>query len=47
MTNQTVSIPVVTQTAAPQAPAVAPATITLVLGTIARRARVRRGPRVG
>lgn len=45
MTNQTESVPVITQTAAPQAPAVAPATITLVLGTIVRKARVRRGPR--
>ena len=45
MTNQTESIPVITQTATPQAPAVAPGTITLVLSTIARKARVRRGPR--
>lgn len=46
MTNQTESVPVITQSATPQAPAVAPGTITLVLGAVVRKARVRRGPRV-
>jgi hypothetical protein len=45
MSNQTESLPVVTQTATPQAPAVDPATLTLVLPAIVRKARVRRGPR--
>ena len=45
MTNQSVSVPVITQSATPQAPAVVPGTITVVLGAIVRKARVRRGPR--
>ncbi len=45
MSNQTESLPVVTQTATPQAPTLSGATITLVLSTIARKAKVRRGPR--
>lgn len=45
MADVTVTLPVVTQTATPQAPAVNPPNVTLVLGTVARKAKVRRGPR--
>lgn len=45
MADVTEALPVVTQTAAPQAPAVDPANLTLVLPAIVRKARVRRGPR--
>ena len=45
MADVTVSLPVVTQTATPQAPTLNAANVTLVLGTIVRKARVRRGPR--
>ena len=45
MADVTVTLPVITQTATPQAPAVNPANLTLILGTIVRKARVSRGPR--
>lgn len=45
MADVTVTLPVITQTATPQAPAINPANLTLVLSTIARKAKVRRGPR--
>jgi hypothetical protein len=45
MADVTVTLPVITQTAAPQAPTVNAPNVTLVLSTIARKAKVRRGPR--
>jgi hypothetical protein len=45
MANVTETLPVITQTATPQAPTVNSADLTLVLGTIARKAKVQRGPR--
>ena len=45
MADVTEALPVITQTATPQAPTVNPANLTLVLSTIARKAKVRRGPR--
>jgi hypothetical protein len=45
MADVTEALPVITQTATPQAPAIDPANLTLVLRTIARKAKVQRGPR--
>lgn len=45
MADVTVALPVVTQTATPQAPAVSPANLVLVLPAIVRKAKVQRGPR--
>ena len=46
MTLQTIEVPVIAQTAAPQAPTVAGDAATVSLPVIARVATVRRGPRV-
>jgi hypothetical protein len=45
MADVTETLPVVSQTATPQAPSTSGANLTLVLSTIARKAKVRRGPR--
>lgn len=45
MADVTVSLPVVSQTAVPQAPTLNAANVTVVLGAIVRKAKVRRGPR--
>jgi len=46
MADVTEALPVVTQTATPQAPTVNAPTVTVVLAAIARKAKVRRGPQV-
>lgn len=45
MADVTEALPVVTQTAVPQAPTLNAANVTVVLGAIVRKAKVRRGPR--
>jgi hypothetical protein len=42
----TISVPVITQTATPQAPSVSQGTVTIKLAAIRRKATIRRGPRV-
>lgn len=46
MADVTVTLPVITQTATPQAPAINPPNVTITPATISRVAKVRRGPRV-